>query len=138
MSVASATSFHVLDWAVVCAYLAIVVVLGLRFRRRAARRREFFLAARSMPVWAVAISVLAIGKRRNLWSLAGLFFSALCALSLALYVFVISATLPSTEGVVQVGEPAPAFQLPDHTGQPVALSDYAGSQLVLVFYRGYW
>jgi len=62
LSVASATSFHVLDWAVVCAYLAIVVVLGLRFRRRAARRREFFLAARSMPVWAVAISVLATAQ----------------------------------------------------------------------------
>ncbi|MHC4768000.1 MAG: sodium:solute symporter family transporter, partial [Planctomycetota bacterium] len=62
MSVVATTSFHVLDWAVVCAYLAIVVVLGLRFRRRAARRREFFLAARSMPVWAVAISVLATAQ----------------------------------------------------------------------------
>jgi SSS family transporter len=62
LSVLAATTFHLLDWAVVCAYLAIVVVLGLRFRRRAARRREFFLAARSMPVWAVAISVLATAQ----------------------------------------------------------------------------
>jgi SSS family transporter len=57
-----AASFHALDWLVLCAYLAVVVALGLRFGRRAARRREFFLAARSMPVWAVAISVLATAQ----------------------------------------------------------------------------
>ena len=54
--------FHVLDWVVLGAYLAIVVALGMHFRRRAARRLEFFLAARSMPVWAVAISVLATSQ----------------------------------------------------------------------------
>jgi SSS family transporter len=54
--------FHWLDWAVLSAYMGIVVFLGMRFRRRAARRREFFLAARSMPVWAVAISVLATAQ----------------------------------------------------------------------------
>jgi SSS family transporter len=53
------TSFHLIDWSVLAAYMAVVVFLGVRFRRRAARRREFFLAGRSMPVWAVAISVLA-------------------------------------------------------------------------------
>ena len=51
--------FHVLAWVVLGAYLTAVVGLGLGFRRRAARRREFFLAARSMPTWAVAISILA-------------------------------------------------------------------------------
>ena len=54
--------FHVLDWVVLGAYLAMVVALGMHFRRRAARRLEFFLAARSMPVWAVAISVLATSQ----------------------------------------------------------------------------
>ncbi len=54
--------FEILDWMVLGAYLAIVVGLGMHFRRRAARRLEFFLAARSMPVWAVAISVLATAQ----------------------------------------------------------------------------
>ena len=54
--------FHILDWMVLGAYLAVVVGLGLRFRRRAVKRREFFLAGRSMPVWAVAISILATAQ----------------------------------------------------------------------------
>ncbi len=54
--------FEILDWVVLGTYLAIVVGLGMHFRRRAARRLEFFLAARSMPVWAVAISVLATAQ----------------------------------------------------------------------------
>ena len=54
--------FHVLDWVVLGAYMAIVVAVGMHFRKRAARRLEFFLAARSMPVWAVAISVLATSQ----------------------------------------------------------------------------
>lgn len=37
------------------------------------------------------------------------------------------------------GDPAPAFSLPATSGATVALKDYAGkSNLVLVFYRGYW
>jgi peroxiredoxin len=39
----------------------------------------------------------------------------------------------------KVGDRAPEFSLPSHTGKPVALKDYAGkSNLVLVFYRGNW
>jgi SSS family transporter len=48
-----------MDWVVLGSYLAAVVGLGLGFRRRAARRQEFFLAGRSMPSWAVAISIMA-------------------------------------------------------------------------------
>ncbi len=54
--------FSVTDWIVLGAYLATVVVLGVRFGPRAAKRREFFLAGRSMPVWAVAISILATAQ----------------------------------------------------------------------------
>ncbi|MHC4421320.1 MAG: sodium:solute symporter family transporter [Planctomycetota bacterium] len=59
MSIAAATSFHLLDWIVLCAYLAIVVAIGVGVSRRHAGRDEFFLAGRGMPMWAVAISVLA-------------------------------------------------------------------------------
>ncbi|MBI3950255.1 MAG: redoxin domain-containing protein [Acidobacteria bacterium] len=39
----------------------------------------------------------------------------------------------------KVGDPAPAFSLPSATGSTVALKDYAGkSNVVLIFYRGYW
>ena len=38
----------------------------------------------------------------------------------------------------KVGERAPQFSLPASDGRTVALKDYAGKKLVLVFYRGYW
>jgi peroxiredoxin len=37
-----------------------------------------------------------------------------------------------------VGSPAPDFVLPDANGKPVALSDYRGQQIVLVFYPLDW
>ena len=38
----------------------------------------------------------------------------------------------------KVGERVPQFSLPASDGRTVALKDYAGRKLVLVFYRGYW
>jgi len=38
----------------------------------------------------------------------------------------------------KVGERVPQFSLPASDGGTVALKDYAGKKLVLVFYRGYW
>ena len=38
----------------------------------------------------------------------------------------------------KVGERAPQFSLPAPDIRTVALKDYAGKKLVLVFYRGYW
>lgn len=40
---------------------------------------------------------------------------------------------------IQVGEPAPDFTLTSYDGPPVTLSDFRGSQdVLLVFYRGHW
>ena len=36
--------------------------------------------------------------------------------------------------MIEVGAPAPDFTLPDHTGQEVSLSDFAGKRLMLAFY----
>jgi peroxiredoxin len=36
--------------------------------------------------------------------------------------------------VVQVGEKAPDFSLPNHSGEEVSLSDFRGRKVVLVFY----
>ena len=35
-------------------------------------------------------------------------------------------------------QPAPDFTLNDQDGKPFALSSLRGSNVVLVFYRGYW
>jgi hypothetical protein len=51
--------------------------------------------------------------------------------------FLLAATLLA--GPPKPGEPAPAFTLPSASGSTVSLKDYPGkSNLVLVFYRGYW
>lgn len=57
-------------------------------------------------------------------------------------VFAAAATLQAAEQnpedeqqpKIQVGEPAPAFTLPNQDGEPVSLSDYRGQWLVLYFY----
>ena len=36
--------------------------------------------------------------------------------------------------MLNVGEKAPEFTLPDRNGQPVRLSDFAGKRVVLYFY----
>jgi len=36
--------------------------------------------------------------------------------------------------LIEVGAAAPDFTLPDHTGQEVSLSDFAGKRLMLAFY----
>jgi len=56
---APATHFAMLDWAVLLVYLAVLVVTGLVFTRRQSGSADYFLAGRRMPVWAVAISILA-------------------------------------------------------------------------------
>jgi thioredoxin-dependent peroxiredoxin len=35
---------------------------------------------------------------------------------------------------LQPGATAPAFTLPDHSGAPVSLSDFAGRKVLLFFY----
>jgi hypothetical protein len=86
----------------------------------------------------LTVSAWALWLRRSVWSTGGLALSAICAGLLVVYVFVLSYGLPGTERVVRVGEPAPAFALPDQEGRTTSLEQYRGSSLVLVFYRGFW
>ncbi len=53
------TGLAALDWAVLGTYLVIVGGLGLLASRRVASASEMSLAGRSMPAWAVSVSVLA-------------------------------------------------------------------------------
>ena len=47
--------FAILDWVVVGLYMAIVLLVGAAMSRKKEAGDDFFLAGRSMPVWAVAI-----------------------------------------------------------------------------------
>jgi len=54
------TTLAGLDWAVLGAYLLLVVGTGIWFsRRKQAGTEDYFLAGRRMPVWAVAVSIIA-------------------------------------------------------------------------------
>lgn len=60
MPTLAAISFSILDWSVLLGYFAILAVTGWWFSRKELEgAREYFLANRQMPMWAVAISVLA-------------------------------------------------------------------------------
>lgn len=49
-----------IDWLVIAVYLAVMIGTGLAFSRREQKStREYFLADRRMPMWAVAVSILA-------------------------------------------------------------------------------
>ncbi len=49
-----------LDWLVLAGYAAVLIGTGIYFSRRSPKdAREYFLAERSMPAWAVALSLLA-------------------------------------------------------------------------------
>ena len=50
---------HILDWSVVAAYLAYVVWTGVQTSRRTGDSEAYFLAGRSLPWWAVGLSVIA-------------------------------------------------------------------------------
>jgi hypothetical protein len=39
---------------------------------------------------------------------------------------------------IRVGQPAPEFRLPSSGGRTVAISEFRGKPVVLVFYRGSW
>jgi SSS family transporter len=62
-----ASSFRTADWAVMAMYFAALVASGIYFSRRSkqaaaqghSQTDEYFTAARTMPIWAVAISIIA-------------------------------------------------------------------------------
>ncbi|MFN3330512.1 MAG: sodium:solute symporter family transporter, partial [Pyrinomonadaceae bacterium] len=48
-----------LDWVVVVAYLAYVIWDGIRLTKKSESAEGYFLANRSLPWWAVGLSVMA-------------------------------------------------------------------------------
>src|SRR5215475_3334077 len=50
---------HWIDWVIVAAYLAYIIIDGLRLTKRSKEVSGYFLANRSLPWWAVGLSVMA-------------------------------------------------------------------------------
>jgi SSS family transporter len=48
-----------LDFVIIALYLAAITLFGLRFRRRQNSLRDYFLADRNIPWWAIALSIVA-------------------------------------------------------------------------------
>ncbi len=50
---------NTIDFAIIALYLAGITVFGLRFRKRHRSLRDYFLAGRDIPWWAIALSIVA-------------------------------------------------------------------------------
>jgi len=48
-----------LDFTIIAAYLVGITLFGLRFRKRQRTLRDYFLAGRDIPWWAIALSIVA-------------------------------------------------------------------------------
>ena len=91
------------------------------------------LSARAVPrAW------LRGGLLRRSGAIAGLGFSALCAVMLSYYLFVSTYRVPDAASVVPTGESIPEITLADQRDRPVDLAQLSQGDSVLVFYRGHW
>src|SRR5215471_10936562 len=50
---------HILDVAIIAVYLISITLFGLRFRKSQRSLRDYFLADRNIPWWAIALSIVA-------------------------------------------------------------------------------
>src|SRR6476469_7872304 len=48
-----------IDFAIIAAYLIGITLFGIRFRKRQRTLRDYFLAGRDIPWWAIALSIVA-------------------------------------------------------------------------------
>src|SRR6267378_2025263 len=50
---------HAIDITVIAIYLICITIFGLRFRKRQRSLRDYFLADRNIPWWAIGLSIVA-------------------------------------------------------------------------------
>jgi len=69
-------------------------------------------------------------------------FLRLAILTFAVAGFLIPASAAAQDQLlplkIKVGEKAPDFSLPSADGKTIKLSDFAGHNVLIDFYRGYW
>src|SRR5581483_9103248 len=56
---ATVSTMSLLDFAIIAAYLLGITLFGLRFRKKQRSLRDYFLADRTIPWWAIALSIVA-------------------------------------------------------------------------------
>jgi len=61
-----------LDFAIIALYLAGITLFGLRFRKKQRTLRDYFLAGRDIPWWAIALSIVAETSTLTIISIPGL------------------------------------------------------------------
>jgi hypothetical protein len=102
-----------------------------------------FVRNHAVPNWLLVMAGLGLSMfavRRaapGAWTprvLLGVNTSLAAMFAAFLYVML---SVPAARGPA-IGAAAPDFALVDQTGKTVRLSDYRGSPLLLVFYRGHW
>ncbi|MCH2373179.1 MAG: sodium/solute symporter [Planctomycetes bacterium] len=49
---------HGIDWALIVAYLVGIIVFGVYLSRRISTERDYFLGGRSLPFWAIGLSIV--------------------------------------------------------------------------------
>ena len=49
---------HRLDYLIIAAYLTGITLFGLQFRKRQRSLKDYFLADRNIPWWAIALSIV--------------------------------------------------------------------------------
>ena len=62
--------------------------------------------------------------------------AGLCILAVSMLAGILSAEILPLK--VKLGDKAPDFALPSADGQTVRISDYAGHNVLIDFYRGHW
>jgi thioredoxin-dependent peroxiredoxin len=126
----------------ICTLIAIAPMFRIYFHN-AMKHTRFLWVEPSLLLVAIGGYVYANLEFSEGW--AGWFYPAPpMAFSLFLTVGFIKGgmkliTLASQQKDTSIGKPAPDFELPDQTGQPVRLSSFKGSRhVLLIFIRGDW
>jgi SSS family solute:Na+ symporter len=52
-------TLHWIDWSIIVFYLGLMVYLGKRFSKRNSSTNNYFVGTRTIPAWAIAMSILA-------------------------------------------------------------------------------
>lgn len=105
---------------------------GLYFYRTLGRLQYVRYPVSSYALGGLAVS---LGTFHGGWAL----WTTLTLLALFAYWTAVYSNMPSRPLAIQVGAPAPDFELPDARGKIVKLSSFRSKKnVLLIFYRGHW
>ena len=122
-----------LDLGIVALYLAGITAFGLRYRKRQRSLRDYFLADRNVPWWAIALSIVAAETSTlTIISIPGLAFTSDLGFLQVVFGYLVARVIISLIFIPQYfrGELFTAYQLIDRRFGPRLRSLTAGLFLV--------